>query len=695
MKNIQFGLVSSYKPAGEQPQAIEKLLSGLQKGYNRQTLLGVTGSGKTFTIANVIEKWGRPTLIISHNKTLAAQLYGELRALFPKNAVEYFVSYYDYYQPEAYLPGQDIYIEKDADINDELDRLRLKATSSLLSRSDTIIVASVSCIYNIGSPDEFREGVIIITKGDRFERKELLYRLVHIQYERNEFEFKRGTFRVRGDIIDIFPSYEEEAFRIEFNVDTVNSIKVIEPITGNIMSEVYNIAIYPAKYFVMSRPRLEEAMVSIRQELKERISYFKNEGKLLEAQRLEERTLFDLEMLSETGYCKGIENYSMHLSGRKPGERPACLIDYYPDGFLTIIDESHQTIPQLHAMFNGDRSRKQTLVDYGFRLPSALENRPLRFEEFIELVGDVIFMSATPGDYELSVSKQVVEQIVRPTGLVDPQIVVKPTFGQMEDLLNEVGKVIRNGERVLVTTITKRMAERLSDWFIQMGIRARYMHSEIDTIERMEILRDLRLGRFDVLVGINLLREGLDLPEVSLVVVLDADKEGFLRDERSIIQTSGRCARNVRGKVILYAENITGSMERAVKETDRRRAKQVEYNECHNITPESIIKSVEEVMGVTRVADATVVSASGIGEFKKGLVDPVEQLLKEIEENLKKRPERNEDAKREMLIKLERMMWEAAYNERFEEAARLRDEIVKLGGPIGVGSKKKYRRKKK
>jgi len=695
MKNISFKLVSSYKPSGDQPQAIEKLLSGLQKGYSRQTLLGVTGSGKTFTIANVIEKWGRPTLIISHNKTLAAQLYGELRALFPNNAVEYFVSYYDYYQPEAYLPGQDIYIEKDADINDELDRLRLKATSSLLSRSDTIIVASVSCIYNIGSPSEFREGVVIITEGDRLERDSLLYRLVRIQYERNEIDFKRGTFRVRGDRIDIFPAYSEEAVRIEFTGDIVSDIKIIEPLSGNIISETEAISIYPAKYFITSLPRLAEAIESIKEELVERLVYLRGAGKLLEAQRLEERTLFDLEMLSETGYCKGIENYSRHISGRKPGERPACLIDYYQKGFLTIIDESHQTVPQLHAMFNGDRSRKQTLVDYGFRLPSALDNRPLKFDEFIEIVGNLVFMSATPGDYELSVSNQVVEQIVRPTGLVDPQIIVKPIKGQMEDLLDEIGRVVRNKERVLVTTLTKRMAERFSDWLLTMGIRARYMHSEIETIERIEILRDLRLGRFDVLVGINLLREGLDLPEVSLIAILDADKEGFLRDERSIIQTSGRCARNVRGKVILYAENITGSMERAIAETDRRRAKQIEFNERHNITPESIVKSVEEVMGVTRVADATAEAASGIGEFKAGLVDPVEQMLKEIEENLKTRPERSEDAKKEILIKLERMMWDAAYNERFEEAARLRDEIKKLGGPIGVGSKKRYKRKKR
>jgi len=695
MKNEPFKLVSSYRPAGDQPQAIDKLLSGLQKGYNRQTLLGVTGSGKTFTIANVIEKWGRPTLIISHNKTLAAQLYGELKALFPNNAVEYFVSYYDYYQPEAYLPGQDIYIEKDADINDELDRLRLKATSSLLSRSDTIIVASVSCIYSIGSPDEFREGVVLVTEGERLERKELLYRLVHIQYERNEIEFKRGTFRVRGDIIDIFPAYSEEAFRVELTGDMVSDIKVINPLTGNIMSKVDNIEVYPAKHFVTSRQRLEEAMISIREELDQRLLYLKNEGKLLEAQRLEERTLFDLEMLSETGYCKGIENYSMHISGRKPGERPNCLLDYYPKDFLTIVDESHQSIPQLHAMFNGDRSRKQTLVNYGFRLPSALENRPLKFEEFVEIVSDVVFMSATPGDYEFSVSRQVAEQIVRPTGLVDPQMVVKPMKRQMEDLLDEIGRVVRNSERVLVTTLTKRMAERLADWLITMDIRARYMHSEIDTIERMEILRDLRLGRFDVLVGINLLREGLDLPEVSLVAILDADKEGFLRDERSIIQTSGRCARNVRGKVLLYAENITNSMSRAIAETGRRRAKQIEYNERHGITPESIVKSVEEVLGITRVADAVSEAASGVGEFKAGLVDPVEQMLKEIEEGLKRRPERSEDAKKEMLIKLERIMWEAAYNERFEEAARLRDEIKKLGGPIGVGSKKRYRRKKK
>lgn len=675
-----FKIKSDYKPAGDQPQAIDNLVRGLERGYNRQTLLGVTGSGKTFTIANVIERWGRPTLVISHNKTLAAQLFGELKALFPDNAVEYFVSYYDYYQPEAYLPGQDIYIEKDADINDELDRLRLSATASILSRDDVIIVASVSCIYNIGSPEDFKQGVVMVSRGEDLNRNDILHSLVRIQYERGDYEFARGTFRVRGDRIDIYPAYLEEAVRIEMLGDMVDEIKIIDPISGNTIRRVDRAVIYPSKHFITPRPRLEEAIESIREELDERLKYLRKEGKLLEAQRLEQRTLFDLEMLEEIGYCKGIENYSRHLSGRKPGERPSCLLDYFPKEYLTIIDESHQTIPQLHGMYEGDRSRKQTLVDYGFRLPSALDNRPLMFDEFMKLVGDVIFVSATPGDYEQRESQQVVEQIVRPTGLVDPQMVVKPVSGQMEDLLDRLGEVVRRRERALVTTLTKRMAEDLTDYLIEMGVRARYLHSDIDTIERMEILRDLRLGRFDCLVGINLLREGLDLPEVSLVAILDADKEGFLRDARSIIQTSGRAARNVRGMVILYADDITASMMRALEETERRRSKQIEYNLKHGIEPKSIIKSVKQVMGTTRVADVSLEVASGLSEFEVRYQDPVEEILKEMERGMRKKPERSEVSKKEMIARLEKMMWESAYNERFEEAARLRDEIKRLGG---------------
>jgi excinuclease ABC subunit B len=653
----EFRLHAPYEPTGDQPRAIRELVEGLRRGDRSQTLLGVTGSGKTFTMANVIAAAGRPTLVISHNKTLAAQLYGEFKSFFPENAVGYFVSYYDYYQPEAYVPQTNTYIEKDASINDDIDRLRLAATSALLERRDVVVVASVSCIYGLGSPEDFRREMLLIETGERSTREDILNQLVHNQYMRGDLELKRGTFRVRGDVVEIHPAYEETAIRIELLGDVVERISIIDPLTGKTQQTIRTAAIYPAKHFVTHPVRLQEGIRAIREELTERLDLFQREGKLLEAQRLKMRTEYDLEMLREIGYCPGIENYSRPLSGRRPGERPQCLIDYFPDDFLLIVDESHVTLPQIGGMYEGDRSRKQTLVDHGFRLPSALDNRPLRFDEFQSLLGQAIHVSATPGEPELKQSGGViVEQIIRPTGLVDPKLEIRPTKGQIDDLLEEIRKRVEVGERALVTTLTKRMAEDLTEYLFQAGVKVRYIHSDIDTIERMEILRSLRLQKVDVLVGINLLREGLDLPEVSLVAILDADKEGFLRSETSLIQTAGRAARHVRGEVVLYADQITGAMRRAIEEMNRRRDAQLAYNREHGITPRTIVKSVEEIMRTTSVADAaTAVAAEEILPTAAMNLDP--ESLMEL---------------------LEREMLAAAAREEFEVAAVFRDRLDEL-----------------
>jgi len=661
---VKFKLRSQFAPKGDQPEAINSLVKGVQKGQRFQTLLGVTGSGKTFTIANVINRVQKPTLVISHNKTLAAQLYGEFKHFFPDNAVEYFISYYDYYQPEAYVPETDLYIEKDASINEEIERLRLKATSALLTRSDVIIVASVSCIYNIGSPDEVKELVVYLEKGKEQDRDSILNSLVQIQYSRNDIEFARGTFRVRGDTIDVHPADEAYGIRIELFDDVVEKIQVFEPLTGHIKRELENIVIFPAKHFITTRPRIEEAVKHIKKELQERVQLFQAQGKLLEAQRLQQRTQFDIEMLVELGYCSGIENYSMHLSGRRPGDRPFCLIDYFPDDFLIVIDESHVSIPQLNGMYEGDHSRKLTLVEYGFRLPSALENRPLKFDEFMSLVDQAICISATPGVWEIERSKnRVVEQIVRPTGIIDPKVTVKPAKNQVDDLINEIQKRVNDKERILVTTLTKRMAEDLAQYLNEIGVRVRYMHSEINAIQRVEILRGLRLGEFDVLVGINLLREGLDLPEVALVAILDADREGFLRSEKSLIQTAGRAARNVRSEVLMYADEITDSMKRAIREMERRRNKQLEYNRIHNITPRSIVKTPEEVLKATSVADRITRASK-------------EEI--EIDE----------------LAKLHQEMAEAISLMEFERAAVLRDKIKLIKRKLEKNEGRTYQRKK-
>lgn len=601
---MNFRLRSVFEPQGDQPQAIDALVRGIEKRIPFQTLLGVTGSGKTFTIANVIERVQKPTLVISHNKTLAAQLYGEFKQFFPDNAVEYFISYYDYYQPEAYVPETDMYIEKDASINEEIERLRLRATSALLTRNDVIIVASVSCIYNIGSPNETRELVVNIARSGQVQREQLLHDLAAIQYTRNDIAFPRGSFRVRGDIVDVRPADEEYGIRIELYGDTIERLSIFDTTTGRTLEALDQIVIVPAKHFITTRPRVEAAIKTIQQELDERIAELTSRNKLLEAQRLQQRTKFDMEMLMELGYCSGIENYSMHLSGRRPGERPFCLIDYFPKDCLFIIDESHVTIPQLTAMYEGDRSRKLTLVEHGFRLPSALENRPLKFDEVLTLIDQAICISATPGQWEIERSyNNIVEQIVRPTGIVDPKITIKPAQNQVDDLLGAIQARVERKERVLVTTLTKRMAEDLAHYLNEIGIMVRYMHSEIDAIQRIEIIRGLRLGEFDVLVGINLLREGLDLPEVALVAILDADQEGFLRSERSLIQTAGRAARNIHSEVIMYADRITDSMRRAIKEMERRRSKQIEYNKRHTIEPVSIVKTPAEILHATSVAD--------------------------------------------------------------------------------------------
>ncbi len=652
-----FQLEMPFAPAGSQPDAIAQLSNGLERRERYQTLLGVTGSGKTVTMASAIAAFGRPALVLSHNKTLAAQLYGELKSFFPRNAVEYFVSYYDYYQPEAYVPATDTYIEKDASINEDIDMLRLRATSSLLEREDVVIVATVSAIYGLGDPAEYRQLMVTVRVGEERARDAILGDLVSINYDRNDVGFGRGTFRVRGDTVEIFPAYEEQAVRIELWGDSVDRISKIDPLTGNVIAQLERCAIYPATHFVVRRPTVERAVVGMREELRERLLELRCAGKLLEAQRLESRTLFDIDMLHEIGTCAGVENYSRHLTGRRPGERPACLLDYFPDDYLTIIDESHVTLPQLGGMYEGDRSRKRTLVEYGFRLPSALDNRPLSFNEFMELTPRTMFLSATPGDLELKLcAGEVVEQIIRPTGLVDPQVHVRPVKGQVDDLLNEIRKCEAKGERVLVTTLTKRMAEDLTDYLSQTGVMVRYMHSDIDVIERMEIVRGLRLGEFDVLVGINLLREGLDLPEVALVAILDADQEGFLRSDRSLIQTVGRAARHVEGRAILYADRTTGSMRRALDEMNRRRSIQEAHNAEHGITPRSIRKSVDQVRLVTRVADARTTPTA-------------EPARPKVSEKLDRA---------ELIVVLEQQMREAAAELDFELAAQLRNQIFDL-----------------
>ena len=653
-----FRLKLPFEPAGDQPRAVDELQRGLANGKRYQTLLGVTGSGKTVTMAHVIASHGRPTLVLSHNKTLAAQLYGELKSFFPHNAVEYFVSYYDYYQPEAYVPATDTYIEKDASINDDIDSLRLRATSSLMEREDVVIVASVSAIYGLGDPVEYRQLMVTIEMNEKPGRDMVLADLVRIHYHRNDAAFERGTFRVRGDTVEVFPAYEEQAVRIEFWGDRVERVSKIDPLTGEVIAELRRCAIYPATHFVVRRPTLERAVEQIRIELRGRLDELRRDGKLLEAQRLEARTNFDVDMLLEVGTCAGVENYSRHLAARRAGERPACLLDYFPADFLTIIDESHVTLPQIGGMYAGDRSRKETLVEHGFRLPSALDNRPLNIGEFMNVVPCILFVSATPGDRELELSEGLaVEQIIRPTGLVDPEVEVRPVKGQVDDLLAEIRECEAAGHRVLVTTLTKRMAEDLTDYLQQVGVRVRYMHSDIDTIERMEIVRGLRLGEFDVLVGINLLREGLDLPEVALVAILDADQEGFLRSDRSLIQTVGRAARNVAGRAILYADHVTGSMERALAEMDRRRATQIAYNVEHGVTPTSIHKSTDQVRLVTRVADARSEPAS--------------------KTTVSLRPANAEERER-LVAALEQQMREAAAELDFELAALLRDQIFDL-----------------
>ncbi len=654
---MKFKLKSSLKPAGDQPVAIKELMAGLQRGYRDQTLLGVTGSGKTFTMANIIEKAQRPTLVIAHNKTLAAQLASEFREFFPENAVHYFVSYYDYYQPEAYVPQTDTYIAKDADINEEIDRLRHAATQALLTRRDVLIVASVSCIYGLGSPEDYHSVSVEIKKGGSYRLPSLLRKLADIQYRRNDQNFVRGTFRVRGDILEIFPSYSETALRIEFFGDEVERIRELDSLTGELIQELGRLEIYPAKHFITPKARLERAIREIETDLKKQLALFKSKNKLLEAQRLEERTKYDLEMLREVGYVSGIENYSRYFDGRQPGEPPSTLLDYFPDDFLLFIDESHMTLPQIRGMYHGDRSRKEILIDFGFRLPSALDNRPLKFDEFEKRVGQRIYVSATPDEYELKKSRQVVEQIVRPTYLVDPVVEVRKTAGQIDDLIAEIRKRVEKGERVLVTTLTKRTAEDLSEYLSELGVKVTYLHSDIDTLARVDILRSLRLGEVDVLVGINLLREGLDLPEVSLVAILDADKEGFLRSKTSLIQTFGRASRHLEGKVIMYADRITPAMKAAMAATERRRAKQIAYNQEHKITPQGIKKTIHDILEVLPQRQAEREKKEGLRKVQsfaaKASVEELLQLISESEE--------------EMDL--------AARNLEFEKAAELRDRV--------------------
>ena len=653
---MSFELFADYLPAGDQPQAIDKLVDGLTSGLAHQTLLGVTGSGKTYTIANVIQQVQRPTLVLAHNKTLAAQLYGEFKVFFPKNAVEYFVSYYDYYQPEAYVPASDTFIEKDASINEHIEQMRLSATKALLERPDSIIVATVSAIYGLGDPQAYLSMLLHMSRGDRLDQRKLLRRLADMQYTRNELDLQPGSYRVRGDVIDVFPAESDrEAVRIELFDDTIENLSFFDPLTGEFVRRVPRLTIYPSTHYVTPKERVHHAVDQIREELRTRLLELHAGDKLVEAQRLQQRTLFDLEMMNEVGYCAGIENYSRYLSGRAPGEPPPCLFDYLPDNALLVIDESHQTIPQLGAMYKGDRSRKETLVEYGFRLPSALDNRPLRFEEFEKMAPQAIYVSATPSVYEKRMSAQTVEQVVRPTGLIDPVVEIRPVRAQVDDLLSEIRLRAAQDERVLVTTLTKRMAEDLTEYLNEHGVRVRYLHADIETVERSEIIRDLRLGKFDVIVGINLLREGLDMPEVSLVAILDADKEGFLRSEGSLIQTIGRAARNIKGKAILYADVRTGSIDRAIAETDRRRNKQIEFNTQHGITPRSIIKAVGDTMEGARSVQQREAMEASVNYAQL----PPEQAVKRIK-------------------KLEAEMMKLARNLEFEQAARLRDEIHKL-----------------
>jgi excinuclease ABC subunit B len=660
-----FKVVSDFAPGGDQPRAVEQLAEGVNRGDRFQTLLGITGSGKSATMAWTIEQVQKPTLVIAPNKSLAAQLANEFREFFPHNRVEYFVSYYDYYQPEAYMPSSDTYIEKDSSINDEIERLRHSATSGLLARNDIIVVASVSCIYGLGSPEEYAEQVLRIVQGSRFDQRYILSKLVDMQYERNDLNFVRGKFRVRGDTIEVFPAYEETAVRLEMFGDDIERVSSVDPLTGEVLGEVKDMTIFPATHYATGEERMKRAIVTIEQELQERLQWFESQGKLLEAQRLRMRTQYDLEMMQEVGFCSGIENYSRHIDGRAAGEAPYTLLDYFPKNWLLIIDESHVTVPQLHGQYEGDRSRKETLIDHGFRLPSAADNRPLRFDEFYEKLNQCVFLSATPSPYEIQQSSQVVEQIVRPTGLVDPEVIVKPTKGQIDDLIEQINQRVTKGDRVLVTTLTKKMAEDLTDYLLEMGIRVRYLHSEVDTIQRIEILRDLRLGEFDVLVGINLLREGLDLPEVSLVAILDADKEGFLRSETSLIQTIGRAARNVDGQVIMYADQVTDSMKRALGETNRRRGVQRAYNQEHGIDPQTIRKAVTDILAHLRPDD----------EAPRPGRDRRSRRRDRARSDFAELPQ---DELARLIRTLEEEMHEAATDLRFEYAARLRDEIREL-----------------
>jgi excinuclease ABC subunit B len=655
----KFELVSDFQPTGDQPEAIARLVEGVEKNYRYQTLLGATGTGKTFTMAQLIQKTQRPTLVIAHNKTLAAQLYSEFREFFPKNAVSYFVSYYDYYQPEAYVPRHDLYIEKETQINEEIDRLRLATTTNLMSRRDVIIVASVSCIYGIGNPEAWGKVVIKLERGQSYRRDTVLRHLVDIQYDRNDLELRRGVFRVRGDTLEVMPAYAETAYRVEFWGDEVERITEVDPLTGEVLLEHLSIDIYPAKQFITDEAKLSQAINDIEAELSERLAYFKEQKMFLEAQRIEQRTLYDLEMLREVGYTSGIENYSRHLDQRQPGDPPWTLLDYFPRDFLLVVDESHMTIPQIRGMSAGDRSRKQTLVDYGFRLPSALDNRPLNFDEFEERINQIIFTSATPALFEMEKSAQIVHQVIRPTGVVDPEVEVRPVKGQVDDLLAEIRQRVEVGQRVLVTTLTKRMAEDLSDYLLEMGVKVHYLHSEIQTLERIEILRDLRMGVFDVVVGINLLREGLDLPEVSLVSILDADKEGFLRSETSLTQTIGRAARHVGGKVIMYADKMTESMRRAIETTNSRREKQIAYNKEHGIEPRSILKAVRDLTGELAASRG----ATAVAEEKSPYVTAAEMPKAELNRLIKE---------------LEKQMKEAAQSLEFEKAAVLRDQIMEM-----------------